>query len=306
MGTGFRQGWVAVAGIALAQFAATGVIAADAGALKATSDKTATGFVFPESVGCDPGGRFVYVSQFGGTQLKPAEKDGLGFVSKVAADGKILEARFLPSHGQILNKPKGIWVAGNRLWVTDIDGVWIFDVKSRKGRKLDLPVTFANDPAVRGNVLYVTDNRSDQMVKVEPADFFDAKVQPKVSVVFAGKSVNPNGVFAGAGDAMLVVGFMSADSPRAIFTVGKDGEPKPISTPIGRLDGLYRLGDGTLLVTDWNSGSLFSWKGEGTKQELAKDFKGPADFCVMAKGAGLTVYVPDLVKGEVRIIQLSR
>ena len=64
--------------------------------------------------------------------------------------------------------------------------------------------------------------------------------------------------------------------------------------------------DGTLLVTDWNSGALFSWKGEGTKQDLATGFKGPADFCVMAKGAGYTVFVPDLVKSEVRIIQLAR
>jgi hypothetical protein len=34
---------------------------------------------------------------------------------------------------------------------------------------------------------------------------------------------------------------------------------------------------------------------------LAKDFKGPADFCVM----GESVYVPDLVKSEIRIIKLG-
>jgi DNA-binding beta-propeller fold protein YncE len=275
--------------------------------LKAGAETVAKGFVFPESVGCDPAGKYIYVGNFGGTELKPAEKDGKGYISRATADGKVVDERFLPAQGETMNKPKGIWVTANRLWVTDIDGVWIFDLKTRKSRKLMLPgVTFANDPALVGNALYVTDNRSDQLVKVEPADFLDASVDPKVSVVFSGRSVSPNGIYPGDKGDVLVVGFVSPDSPRAIFKVGKDGEPVPVSTPIGRLDGLYRMKDGTLLVTDWNSGALFSWKGEGTKQDLATGFKGPADFCVMPKGAGFTVYVPDLVKSEVRIIPLSR
>ena len=42
--------------------------------------------------------------------------------------------------------------------------------------------------------------------------------------------------------------------------------------------------------------------GPGAQETLAKDFKGPADFCVM----GSTAYVPDLVKSEVRIIRMDR
>lgn len=40
------------------------------------SEKTVTGFVFPESVAYDPKARVLYVSEFGGTKLAPAEKDG--------------------------------------------------------------------------------------------------------------------------------------------------------------------------------------------------------------------------------------
>ena len=40
-------------------------------------------------------------------------------------------------------------------------------------------------------------------------------------------------------------------------------------------------------------------------EALAKNFKGPADFCVMRQGDGLTVYVPDLVQSQVRIIRLA-
>jgi hypothetical protein len=37
-------------------------------------------------------------------------------------------------------------------------------------------------------------------------------------------------------------------------------------------------------------------------QPLARNFKGPADFCMM----GDTAYVPDLVQGQVRIVKLAR
>src|SRR5687768_11626546 len=99
------------------------------GPLKLVSDTRLAGpFTFPESVGCDAQENVLYVSQFGGKELKPAEKDGLGYISKVSREGKILEERAFPMK---MNKPKGIWIEGSRLWVTDIDGVWILDTKSK-------------------------------------------------------------------------------------------------------------------------------------------------------------------------------
>src|SRR5258705_13685782 len=98
-------------------------------AVKVISEKTATGFKFPESVAYDTEAKVLYVGSFGGTELKPGEKDNNGYISKVSLDGKMLEERFLPAAGVTMNKPKGIWVAGSRLWVTDIDGVWQFDTK---------------------------------------------------------------------------------------------------------------------------------------------------------------------------------
>ena len=106
--------------------------------LRVVSDQTVSGFAYPESIAYDPKAKVLYMGQFG-PELKPAEKDGKGRISKLSLDGKVLEDRFLPAHGETLHKPKGIWVRGDRLWVTDIDVVWIFDLKSRKGRKLDLP-----------------------------------------------------------------------------------------------------------------------------------------------------------------------
>jgi DNA-binding beta-propeller fold protein YncE len=284
-------------------FLSTAVAAKD---LKAVSEKTATGFGHPESVAYDPAGKALYVSDFGPGELKPADKDGKGKISKVSLDGKILEPAFLPAAGQVLNKPKGIWISGGRLWVTDIDSVWVFDLKTKQGKKLELPgVAFANDPTVMANALYVSDNRSDQLVRVEPADFLNAKTAPKITVVFSGKSVNPNGLYPGKDGSLLMVGFKSKDEPRGIFAMAPGKDPKAISDPIGMLDGLYQMTDGDLLATDWVSGSMFRWNAKTGMQKLATDFKGPADLCVIPSKTGLTVVVPDLVKGELRFVQLQ-
>jgi len=269
---------------------------------RVASEATIGGFAFPESVGCDRSEGVLYVSQFGGTQPKPAEKDGLGFISKVAPDGRILEAKAFPD---TMNKPKGIWVDRGRLWVTDIDGVWIFDTRSKKGRKLVIPgVQFANDPAVARGVLYVSDNRSDQLFKVEPADFLDASVQPKITVAVSKTGIVPNGLWpARDGSLLMAGGSPGPDKLYGIHALGPDGQVKAYSQAIGQLDGVYELRDGSgLLVTDWKAGTLSKWSPAGGMEPLAKDFKGPADFCVL----GATVYVPDLVKGEMRIVRLGK
>jgi len=275
---------------------------------RAISETTVGGFVNPESVGCDARGKALYVGNFGAPKLNPAAKDGVGYISKVGLDGKVLEKQFLPAAGgEKLHKPKGIWIQGNRLWVTDIDVVWVFDLKTKKGRKLELPgVGFANDPAVMDGVLYVSDNRNDKLVKVEPADFLNMKGEPKLTEVFSGRNVNPNGVYPGPDGMLLMVGFVAPDKPRGIYLLGVSGQVKTASDPIGRLDGVYPLPDGSLLLTDWNSGSLFRWTDNGEMRKLADGFKGPADFCVMKRAGGLTVYVPDLVQSQLRIVQLGK
>jgi hypothetical protein len=273
--------------------------------LKVLSDQTAGGFGHVESVAYDPKGKVLYTSDFG-PDLKPADKDGKGKITKVSLDGKILEDGFLPAKGQTLNKPKGIWIQGNRLWVTDIDSVWVFDLQTRQGKKLDLPVTFANDPAVMGNALYVSDNRSDMLVRVEPADFLQTKVDPRITVVFKDKSINLNGLYPGKNGALLIVGQKGKEDPRGIYSMAPGKDPELLSDKIGMLDGLYLMSNGDVLATDWATGSLFQWnKAMGMKQ-LATGFKGPADLCAFPNSKGLMVVVPDLVKGELRFVQLGK
>lgn len=274
---------------------------------RATSEQTIGGFAFPESVACDARNKAFYVGQFGSAKLDPTLKDGMGFIAKLDLAGKVVDKQFLPGPGgEKLNKPKGIWVRGDRLWVTDIDVVWVFDLKTKKGRKVSVPLGFANDPAVMGNTLYISDNRNDSLVKVEPADFLNSKAEPTVTPVFNGAGVNPNGLWPARDGMLLMVGFLSPDKPRGIIALGVSGQIKPQTPPIGRLDGIYELPDGSYLATDWNSGSFFQWLPNGEMRKLADGFKGPADFCVMPSSGGLLAAVPDLPGGVVRLIQLRR
>jgi hypothetical protein len=157
-----------------------------------------------------------------------------------------------------------------------------------------------------GKALYVSDNRSDQLVSVEPADFLQSKAAPKITVLFKDKSINPNGLYPGKGGALLMVGLKAKEEPRGIYSMAPGKEPELLSDKIGNLDGLYLMSNGDVLATDWNSGSLFQWnKAMGMKQ-LATGFKGPADLCAFPNSKGLMVVVPDLVKGELRFVQLGK
>jgi sugar lactone lactonase YvrE len=276
---------------------------------RVSSEQTVGGFKFPESAAYDARRKVLYVGNFGGEKLAPAEKDGLGYISKVGLNGKVMEERVFPAKdGEKMNKPKGIWIQGERLWVTDIDALWIFDLRTKKQRRLPVhDAKFLNDPALMGKALYVSDNRNDTVYKVEPADFLDAKVQPKVTTVFTGAGVNPNGLHPARSGMLYMVGFAGPNNPRFIGALGVSGQIKKLTEPFGGLDGVYELSDGSLLFTNWYNGTLSHWSETGGIQELAKGFKGPADFAVVPGGAGsMTVVVPDLPASQLRFVHLRR
>ena len=89
--------------------------AASAQGLRATSEQTVGGFAFPESVAYDPARKVLYVGEFGGAKLAPAEKDGLGSIAKVSLAGKVLEKQFLPAAGGEKLKRTYIYCSNNPL-----------------------------------------------------------------------------------------------------------------------------------------------------------------------------------------------
>jgi hypothetical protein len=271
------------------------------------SDKAITGVGNPESVAYDPKEKVFYAGDFGGPASTSADKDGKGKINKISLDGKVMDSGIKPGDGQPpFNKPKGIWIRGNGMWIADLDAVWMFDLKTKKGKRLEIGTTYANDVTMVKNVLYVTDNRNDVVLRITPANFLKAKAEPKIEKIYSGKGVNPNGVYPARNGSLLLGGFKSKDDPHGIYELGLGQEPKLISKPIGLVDGIYQMRNGEILATDWVTNSLFQWNAKDGVRKLAGDIKGPADFCVVRNRQGYLVALPDLVKGEIRLIQLGR
>jgi hypothetical protein len=300
-----RTAGFALAGCLALSFAMT--VPAAAKDLKVISDKAITGAGNAESVAYDPKEKVFYAGDFGAPASTSADKDGKGKINKISLDGKVTDSGLKPAEGQPpFNKPKGIWINRNRIWIADLDAVWVFDLKSKKGRRLEVGTGYANDVTVVRNVLYITDNRNDAVVRVTPANFLRAKVEPKIEKIYSGKGVSPNGIYPSRNGSLLLGGFKSKDDPHGIYELSLGQEPKLISKPIGMVDGIYQMRNGEILATDWVTNSLFQWNEKDGVRKLAGDIKGPADFCVVRNRDGYLVALPDLVKGEIRLIQLGR
>ena len=108
------------------------------------------------------------------------------------------------------------------------------------------------------------------------------------------------------GRSLLMVGLEGSDKMQAIYEITPGGEPKALTDKFGRLDGLYMMPNGDIIATDWATGSVFQWNKAMGVKKLVDGFKGPADFAAVPNAKGLLLAVPDLVKGEIRFIQLGK
>ncbi|MCF8041225.1 MAG: hypothetical protein K9K65_15320 [Desulfarculaceae bacterium] len=272
-------------------------------AWQVVSQKTLPSQGHPESVAYDPEGQALYMSNFGDT-LKPSLKDGKGFISKLDLKGAVIEAKFLPGPQGKLHKPKGLWAAGGRLWAADIDSVWCFDLKTKKGRRLALPgAKFTNDVAVADGKLYVSDTAAGCIYLVQPADFLE--VEPKVRVMLSPPGFHPNGLWPAPGGGVIIAAKKDLGGLGGLYQARDVGQMTQIRGDLGRLDGVAMLRDGSYLYTDWAGGGLFLLSGGGGPMKLAGGIKGPADFALVPRGKGYLVVVPDLVTGEVHLIEIA-
>lgn len=141
----------------------------------------------PESVLYDGARDVFYVSNIEGASL---QKDGRGFITRLRSDGSRETLRWIDGgkNGVILNAPKGMAIAGDTLWVSDIDAMRAFNVRT------GIPITsidlaplgavFLNDVVIGGDgAVYVTDTQ----MKPEPTGNMTHAGVDRVFRVAAGK-----------------------------------------------------------------------------------------------------------------------
>ena len=128
------------------------------------------GLQTPECVLWDADQDVYFVANINGD---PTAADKNGFISKVGPDGKIIDLKWAESgkKGAELNAPKGLAIAGNILYVADLDKIRKFDRKTGrpKGKIAVKDAVFLNGLAVSPDqkVLYA----SDSAVKINEGGF---------------------------------------------------------------------------------------------------------------------------------------
>jgi sugar lactone lactonase YvrE len=267
------------------------------------------GFALPESAYHDPVSNAVFVSSINGDLLA---KDGNGYVSRLTADGKVVNAKWVTG----LNGPKGMRSAGGTLWVADIDEVVAVDIASGKitARVRVDGATFLNDLATapdgtvfvsdsQGSKIYaVKDGRSS--VFVEGADLVQ---QPNGLLVDGNRlvlgTVGPvaaPGAARGAGRGRggppaggILVAFDLKTKQRTLLTTG----------PVGGVDGIEPDGKGGLLITDVFGSRIVHVPVSGPPRTVLQLAAAGADFSFIP--ATRTAIVPFLFGNSVSAYDLT-
>jgi sugar lactone lactonase YvrE len=264
----------------------------------------ANGLITPESVISD--GHFLYATNIG-KALKPTEKDGDGFISKLSLDGKVISASITTEK---LNAPKGTAIIKNVLYVADIERVVGIDLATgKKVAEISLAAagtSFTNDLAVKDdNTLFVS---ATDIGKVFEVNLKTSAVQPVADVKGA------NGICYDKSRKILYTCSFSFQDINAgelgkiTWAAGK-ATYSAIGTVHGAFDGLELFDAHTLIVSDWGAMDHAAGFVEKvdlntntvTKVEMPAMF-GPADFYFDSKAKKL--FVPELAGGKLQIKSL--
>jgi sugar lactone lactonase YvrE len=243
----------------------------------------------PESVRYDAELDLYYVSNINGN---PSQHDGNGFIAIVRADSTGAPVKMLVEggkNGAKLDAPKGLALAGDTLWVSDINHVRAFN--RRTGAPLvdiDLSsqkATFLNDVAVGGDgAVYVTDSGIQ----------FDEKggvSHPGVDQIFkisGGKATSlkadsldaPNGITWDKTNGRFIIAPFNGKSVKT----WKEGDKSAatLASGAGQYDGVEILADGRTLVTSWADSAVHVLQ-NGNLSTLVSGVSGPADIGVDTK-----------------------
>ena len=253
--------------------ALTLALIASAGAAELKEVWRLGGFDLPESVSYDAARQVFYVSNLG---TNPMAKDGNGFISRVKADGKMDVLKWITG----LNAPKGTEIAGNKLYVSDIDRLVEIDIPQSKiiNAYLADGAKFLNDVAVaQDGRVFVADTFTNKIYVLEGS---------KMKVWLDDPALNgPNGLTIIGNDLLVAsLGDVSQGfdklKPATIKKV--DLTTKAIgdfgtATGFGNLDGIEPDGKGGVTVTDNPGGRLLDVAPGGEPTEIGKVAPGAAD-----------------------------
>lgn len=250
------------------------------------------GFNNPESALWDAAGKCWYVSNLAGD---PRARDGRAFLSRLDADGKILERQWV----QGLDAPKGMGLVGRMLYVADLDKIAVIDLaKGQLVQRVSVQgAALLADIAVGpSGEVFVSDMERSVIYRLRGG---------KVEVFLADRKLEcPNGLWVDGGDLLVAAwgtltgkGFSTKEPGRLLKVDLRTKAIAPFSAErLGNLDGLVKLGS-YCYVADYKAGKVYR-VGEDGKATLWKGgFMSAADLGL--DPARRLLAIPDVAAGTV-------
>lgn len=257
-----------------------------------------TGLKTPESVVQGSDGR-IYVSE-----INEFGKDGDGQITVIDQHGKT--AVFASG----LDDPKGLVFIGNNLFVADKNKIMKITPDGKSSvfvspEAFPAAPIFLNDLEAdpQGN-LYVSDS-GDILGKGGGGAIYKISPQGKVTLLLNDKQnanlTGPNGLLADdTGNFILEVDFVSG----ILYSLNtQTGQLTDIAEGFGGGDGLVHHSNGTMYVSDWKNGKVFSVDTMGDVTLVKSGYQAAADIAMTKDEAYLLV--PDMKAGELDFIPLK-
>jgi sugar lactone lactonase YvrE len=259
------------------------------------------GILHPESVIYSAKHQMIFASNI--TNGNPLEKKAVSYLSKISPDGKVIKSKWITG----LYAPKGLTVVGDDLYFTDVTRV--VKVSITKGKIIKTyPVKaakFLNDTTVdaEGNV-YISDMFSDVIYKI---------TKDKLSVwIKDAKVAGSNGLFTDGKEHLLAMKWGTDVDEKtfitktpgdvAIVSLKKPTEITVVKELQGNLDGVGVDNKGTLWISDWMSGDVYTMTKQGEVKKMFNLGQGTADISV-AKELNLLL-VPQMYQNKLILIKL--
>jgi sugar lactone lactonase YvrE len=245
----------------------------------------------PESVLAGPNGKVLYISNING---QPAEKNKKGYISRVTADGNIIDKHWIDG----LDAPKGMVISQDHLYVADMQTLHVISLNDGKivKRYQVNEAKMLNDVTVGDNgEIYISDLLGGGIYRLSSG---------RLDAWFSHEKLpHPNGVLWSQG-ALYVANWgegMNADFstqvPGTLYRLDvekKELKAVPTGYELGNLDGIVANGN-QLYVSDWITGELYQL----TNKERRKVLQLQAGLADIGGSANGVVYAPMMMDNRV-------
>lgn len=233
--------------------------------------ETTGDFLTPECVVYDKDRQALFVSNF--DIYNKARTSGGQYITKLTMDGVVDNLKWHAG----LNKPTGLAIHGNYLYIVDRTTLSLIDIIAMKeARRVEIPgAEFPNDIDIDENgAAYISDSNRGMIYKFTDDGFEEW---------FWGEEVqNPNGILVYNGK--LYYGNNGDNSVKAVSLTTREAETIAKLKP-GNIDGIQMTSKGDLLVSHW--------EGRIYRISLAGEVEKILDLSVLGVNTADFEYIPE-------------